>query len=261
VSPRATPLDDLWWWLDREHGLAPGFTWRGPDGTNDFSPAAAERAQASWERVVGDLGASALVQCEQVHGAQVATLTTPPLSPRLVVPLCDALVTTSPGVAVAVRVADCLPLLLWCPCGVVAAVHAGWRGLAAGVIAKALREIERLGFAPGDLWAALGPAIGPCCFQIRPDVAEKLRALPDGGSHVTRRQGAVFADLPGLARAALMSLGVPEGHIKAPGACTRHDAERFFSYRRDGQTAGRQVGAIALVARDYPAGFPPANGP
>lgn len=250
MSPRAAPLDDLWWWLHRDEGVAAGFTWRGMDGTNDFSPAADDRAQASWHRVLADLGAKALVQGEQVHGAQVATLTSGPLSSNLLVPLCDALVTTAPGVAVAVRVADCLPVLLWCPGRVVAAVHAGWRGLASGVISNAVRELQRLGFAPEHLRAALGPAIGSCCFQVGPDVADKLRALADGPRHVTDREGALFADLAGLARAVLVSLGLPEGHIETPGACTMHDAERFFSYRREGQPAGRQIGALALPSRD-----------
>ncbi len=141
----------------------------------------------------------------------------------------DALVATEKETAVGVRVADCVPILLAdSKTGDVAAVHAGWRGLVAGVIESAL---EGRAF---DL-AAIGPCIGVCCFEIGDDVAQKL--MP----HVVNRHG----DLRAAARARLVARNVQNAHIDDVPGCTKCDAASFHSHRRDGEAAGRNFAVIA----------------
>jgi hypothetical protein len=147
---------------------------------------------------------------------------------------------------VGVVTADCVPVLLAAG-GAVAAVHAGWRGLAGGVIARA---VEALAEATGGAAtvAAIGPCIGACCYEVDEPVLAALErrfgaALP--GALAPTRAGHALLDLPSLARAALVAAGLAPDSIGAlAGACTRCDAERFHSYRRDGATAGRLLSWI-----------------
>ena len=240
-----SPQDDLWLWTFRDEGVFAGFTWRGRGDSNNFLPQAAGSA-AAWRRLMDATGAAAMVHGEQVHGSQVALLAGGPLRSELTVPGVDGLATTVARVAVAVRVADCVPILVWAP-GVVAAVHGGWRGLATGVLASGVRQLRRAGASPSALHAAVGPAIGPCCYQVGPDVAERLSNLPGGSEAIIKRDGAIFADLPSLAVAGLINLGVPADNISRVDMCTRCNPQLLFSYRRDGQAAGRQVGTVMLL--------------
>jgi hypothetical protein len=174
----------------------------------------------------------------QVHGARVVDLdTAAPWSSA------DAAVTRQPGRVCAVLTADCLPILLAGETGcAVAAAHAGWRGLAAGVIEAAVRA---LGLRPAELIAWLGPAIGPRHFEIGAEVREALlRTDPGAGPCFTANsRGRFMADLPGLARRRLMALGLTR--IYGGSECTFSDADRYFSHRRDGR-CGRQATLIWL---------------
>jgi YfiH family protein len=153
---------------------------------------------------------------------------------------------------VAVRVADCVPVLLAdADVGRAAAAHAGWRGVASGIVPAA---IARMGAAPSRVVAAIGPCIGPCCFEVGADVgAEIARATSDAA--IARRdatRGKAYVDLRRAVREQLVLLGVRDEAIEdVPSAgregCTRCDAERFYSFRRDGDASGRLVGVI--VAR------------
>jgi hypothetical protein len=149
----------------------------------------------------------------------------------------DALITDRPGVAVSVRTADCFPILLAdSRRRVVAAVHAGWRGTAAGVAAATLKRMRsEFGSEPGDVYAAIGPGIGVCCYQVGTEVA-----------HLLGLERAKRADLAALNREQFLLTGVPEAQIETPGACTFCDARRFHSYRRDGDRAGRQISYIKI---------------
>lgn len=166
----------------------------------------------------------------QVHGAAISWVGDGKLE-------ADALVTTEPGVIVAVRVADCVPILLEGP-GVVAAVHAGWRGTAADIVRLTVAEIgEKCGLKAQELRAAIGPAIGRECYQVGEEVVEKLSAVaPDGADWRADRQ----VDLVVLNLSILRSLGVT---AEAVGTCT-FCSSALWSHRRDGALAGRQVGAI-----------------
>jgi len=163
----------------------------------------------------------------------------------------DAAVARSEGTVCAVLTADCLPLLL-CDSGgtVVAAAHAGWRGLAAGVIE---RTVESMGVAPSSLMVYLGPAIGPSAFEVGDEVWQTFVAAdPAAARAFARIQQPAFgppkwlADIYLLARQRLNRLGVE--HIYGGEYCTVHDAVRFYSYRRDGVT-GRMASLIWLERR------------
>lgn len=156
----------------------------------------------------------------------------------------DAVLSTEVGVVCAVLTADCLPLLLCDRTGThIAAVHAGWRGLAAGVIGAA---IEAFPVAPGDLLAWIGPAIGAAHYEVGKEVAEALSGVYAGAAQNLRpgRTGHWYADLPGLARGILRERGV--GTVCGGTYCTYEQEALFYSHRRDGQT-GRMA---TLVWRD-----------
>lgn len=174
---------------------------------------------------------------KQVHGTSVALL------PQAGEVAADASVTSQPGVVCAVMTADCLPVLFCDPAGRVAAAHAGWRGLCDGVLE---RTVEHLG-NPAGVLAWLGPAIGPDQFEVGAEVREAF-LLHDPQAAVAfvpspRHSGRYLADLYELARQRLAAAGVLQ--VYGGGFCTVTDSERFFSYRRDGQT-GRMASLIYI---------------
>lgn len=172
------------------------------------------------------------VWLEQVHGSAVACLVSPDENKP---PVADAALSRVPGVVCAVLTADCLPVLLTSVDGrVVAAAHAGWRGLQGGVLEA---TVAAMAVPAGELMAWLGPAIGPAAFEVGAEVRDAfVGACP---AHAAAfRPGAVagkwMADLFVLARQRLEACGV--GGVYGGGVCTWSDAQRFFSYRRDGRT-------------------------
>jgi YfiH family protein len=142
----------------------------------------------------------------------------------------DALLENTPGAVVAVKTADCIPILLVdSRRRAVAAVHAGWRGAAARIAPHAVAAMQsRFASDPADLDAAIGPGIGPCCYQVGPEVAAQFGG--QGGGHL---------DLPAINRRQLAESGIPERHIYVSGLCTMCRAEEFHSFRRDKEAAGR----------------------
>lgn len=165
----------------------------------------------------------------------------------------DALLTDRPGWAVSVRTADCFPILLAdARRRAVAAVHAGWRGTAAGVAAQAVARMQAAyGTEPRDLIAAIGPGIGACCYEVGLDVARVF-----GKSEAGR------IDLAEANRAQLIAAGLAPESIEAVAACTFCDAARFYSWRREGPSAGRMISFIRVLAgaSAIPAGASTATG-
>ena len=157
----------------------------------------------------------------------------------------DALVTTRRDVALGVLVADCLPVLLADPSGdVVASVHAGRRGLAAGVLQNALAAMVEQGAQPERVRAVIGPAAGACCYEVPEQMRDEVAAAVPG-SGATTRQGTPALDLAAGARGVLGSLGV--GEVVDVGICTIDDP-RFYSYRRaEGGRTGRFAGIVRLL--------------
>ncbi len=154
----------------------------------------------------------------------------------------DALFTREGGLALAVAAADCVPVLLAGPEGI-AAAHAGWRGLAAGVVDATVRAAT----ARPERWTAwIGPAIGPCCYEVGEEVAAQVAAASAPEVVLTGPAGKPHLDLPEAARRQLAAAGVGRIHVLAH--CTRCDAERLWSYRRQGRAAGRNLGVIWRAA-------------
>jgi purine-nucleoside/S-methyl-5'-thioadenosine phosphorylase / adenosine deaminase len=181
-----------------------------------------------------------VVWMEQIHGATVAAVDGPRTEP---VEATDGLVTATPGIAVAVLVADCVPVLLADPvAGVVAAVHAGRVGAAAGVVPRAVERFRSLGGDPARSDALLGPAVCGACYEVPADMQAAVESrLP--GSAVRTRRGTPGLDLrAGLTRQ-LTGLGVAS--IVTDPRCTTEDPE-LFSHRRDG-TTGRQAALAWIV--------------
>lgn len=173
----------------------------------------------------------------QVHGATVVRAATTAHAD------CDCDAVVSPAdLVLGVRTADCVPVLLWHPSsGFAAAVHAGWRGVAASIVPAAVRAMDR---DAASMRAAIGPAIGLCCYEVDDATAGSVRAVAPRASVEATRPGHVRIDLIAGVRGQLAAAGIPEGSIEAVGGCTSCDAERFFSHRRDRGTTGRHLSFI-----------------
>ena len=166
---------------------------------------------------------------------------------KLPVGEADGLVTTDPGVVLAVLTADCAPVLLAdAAAGVVGAVHAGWRGLAAGVVEAGVAAMADLGADPAATVGLVGPAVGGCCYEVGPDVREAVGARYPAALATTRDGRPALDPAPGAAQA-LERAGVEVTNVRLVGECTVDLADRYFSHRRDHGRTGRQAGLIALV--------------
>jgi YfiH family protein len=180
--------------------------------------------------LLASLGVESITQVRQVHGATAVEAAAAALAEA------DAIVARACGGAVGVRVADCVPVLVGSTItGDAAAIHAGWRGVAQGVIGSGVSLLGGLGGR--GLVAAIGPCIGPCCFEVGLDVADRL-------GFVVRRVGdKAYVDLRAAVRAQLVDLGLLERDIEDVPGCTKHDP-RFHSFRRDGGGSGRMLASI-----------------
>lgn len=152
----------------------------------------------------------------------------------------DALAENTPGHAVAVKTADCIPMLLVdVRRRAVAAVHAGWRGTVDGIGPAAVEAMRRwFGTAPGDLRAAIGPGIGICCYEVGPDVAARLGVTSSAPVHV---------DLAETNRCQLIAAGIPSENVYAAGLCTMCNPADFYSFRREKEHAGRMHSFIGIA--------------
>ncbi len=213
-------------------------------------PLLAGRGIAHGFGVRGEAEPKGVVRPRQVHGVAVvrAAAGAPPGD-------ADAIVSDLPGVAVAVVTADCVPVLVAAHDGsAVAAVHAGWRGLAAGVIPRAIDALRAGLPAHTKLLAAVGPCIGACCYEIdRPVIDAMTRRFPDDAEAALTPVRGEHArlDLARLVRVDLVRAGLAREAVGGfEAACTFCDPERFHSYRRDGAGAGRLLHWIAAGGRE-----------
>lgn len=201
--------------------------------------------QANRELLAGHLGLplADLVFAQQVHGAGVAVIERSTARTSEGLPGVDALVTRDRRLALVVLAADCLPVLLADPvAGVVAAVHAGRRGLVAGVLQTALRAMSALGAQPARMSAVIGPSAGGCCYELPAAMVEDVeRGVPRTATRT--RAGSPSVDLRAGAQGLLRAAGVAE--VRHVDVCTLEDA-RFYSYRRDRET-GRHAGVVVLA--------------
>jgi polyphenol oxidase len=200
------------------------------------------RVRRNRRRAARALAVPHLTVARQVHGVRAVRVGPVRagrgfLDPNDTLPAADVLATRRDRVVLATLVADCLPVVMASD-QLVVTVHAGWRGLAAGVLDRAARLFPD----PGRVAAAVGPAIGPCHYEVGAEVAEAVATGSSSGAVRVRRQGKIFLDLPGTALRVMKGAGI--GHVEVAEDCTACQPDRFFSHRRDGRT-GRQ-GAVAM---------------
>jgi hypothetical protein len=194
--------------------------------------------------------ARVVVSVRQVHGTNVLVVDRAAAAARSFEGGWDALVTDQPGVLLTVRTADCVPLLIHDPVrGIVAAVHAGWRGSVAGIVLKTLAVMaERFGSQPASLRVGIGPAVGACCYEVDEPVLSRLRdAYADWRSLVRDTgPGQAMFNLRGLVRGQVQAAGVREDRIHSVSLCTICHPDLFHSFRRDGSVRGTMVSGIML---------------
>lgn len=212
---------------------------------------------ADWEAVARAVGAPQVATLTQVHGNAVIVMRRGQAVPATP-PEADAIVSNDPAVAIAVRAADCVPLLLAdAKTGAVAAVHAGWRGTAAGAAPAAVRTMEReFATDPADVQVAVGPAIGVCCYEVGPELVDAFAAAgharhlvdrwfvtlpPARGS---RERSPLRLDVAKSNRDQLVLAGVPEEQIHSAELCTAEHTDVLTSFRAEREKAGRLVGVI-----------------
>ena len=200
-------------------------------------PAAVEE---NLRRALGALGLAAgqFVRPYQVHGARVGVVEQSDLGS--VFPDTDALVTAHLCVPLLMCFGDCAPVLFFDRVRrAVGIAHAGWRGLVAGSVLATLRALTKdLGCDPADIWAGIGPTIGPCCYAVGPEVVAAVEAAcPPGADVVHRVNGQIYLDLPGAVQAQLRAAGV--GQIEDAGMCTACHVDEFFSHRAERGRTGR----------------------
>lgn len=212
-------------------------------------PARVSENRRRLERAVG----VPIFVARQVHGTGIARVRAGDDPAALAQIEADGICSDSPGAAVGVFVADCVPALVVDPrTGSFAAVHAGWRGTVAGVLPAAVRALEsHFGARAEDLRVALGPAIGPCCFEVGPEVVAAFEALvPDARARrivlpsPRAAAGKANVDLKAANRLLLERAGVAPAAIDAGPECTHCDRARFFSFRRDGGGIGQLMGVV-----------------
>lgn len=187
---------------------------------------------------------TALQVTKHVHGTtvwRVGEATTEPAE-------YDGLVTEQIGPVLGAFAADCMPIVFADPVArVIGACHAGWRGTVAGVAQNVVARMVELGAQPGDIRIAVGPSIGPCCFEVGAEVVDAFRqAFGNVSGMVVAGPQKDHIDLRLALGVALSRVGLGDAHMDLAPPCTRCHPERFFSYRRDGQAGGVHMGFIAM---------------
>jgi hypothetical protein len=196
--------------------------------------------------------AARLTTLSQIH-SDIVHAVEPGADDRSVTREGDALITRQFGVAIAVQVADCFPILLFDrDSGAMAAVHSGWRGTAARILSKTLACMEQaFGARRESMMVAIGPGIRSCCMQVGPEVSERFGQEYPGHSLArpqAGREGKYLLDMPAALTLQCAEAGIPSDQIFDIGLCTRCRSDEFFSYRAEGAAAGRMVGLIGLSA-------------
>lgn len=212
-----------------------------------------------WALVAASVGAASerVMRVRQVHGRVVRVLERGRQADAAERPDGDAVVSNVPGLALAVLVADCVPVLLADPeAGVAAAIHAGWRGTCAGVVEAAVTAMtERFGTRPADLTAAIGPSIGACCYEVGGEVREAFLAAaapdldPRRWFHTEMREDgspSLRLDLWTAVADQLAAVGVPRARIVRSDLCTRTHADVLESFRAEGEAAGRMAAVVVV---------------
>jgi YfiH family protein len=260
---RLPPLPDTFEWTQESWGPALRCAPLARIATHLFTTRQLElSSEGGLAQLTAAVGAARVVTLTQVHGRAVVTVRAgEPLPDGR--PEADALVSNAPTVAIAVRAADCVPVLMADRVtGAVGAVHAGWRGTAARASIAALEAMaDSFGSRAADLVAAIGPSIGPCCYEVGTDVVDAFAAAgherylidrwfsslpPRRGVFPPARRGvqALHLDVAGANRDQLVLAGVPQDQIFMAGLCTAEHLDVLTSYRAEKVAAGRMAAVI-----------------
>jgi YfiH family protein len=204
---------------------------------------APEAVAANLGRMRQALGLAELAGAAQVHGSRAAVITSPEQAREEEIPEVDILVTTVPGLGLLIKQADCQAMMFFDPVTrVVANVHCGWRGQVKNILGETVALLQaRFGTRPADLYAAVGPSLGPCCAEFKNFRREIPQAL---WAYQVRP---TYFDLWRLSRDQLAAAGLALARIDLAGLCTRCGGADFYSYRRE-RVTGRQGAVIALTA-------------
>lgn len=186
-------------------------------------------------RLAGLLPDADVYCLKQVHGSEIVLARDEDPG---VMPEADGIISLNPEDVLCIRTADCVPVLLWASSpDMIGAVHAGWRGLAKGIVKKAVHYMQELGAC--EIRASIGPCIGVCCYEVGMDVVDGI-----GREHLVTRNGSMFMDLAGVALSQACESGVARHMIHTVCMCTSCHPDKLFSYRRDGAGAGRNISLI-----------------
>lgn len=258
------PVHAAFAWIDAPWGAALQCRPLAEIAPHLFTTRQLELTDEGYAALAAALGAEAVATVTQVHGANVVVVRRG-MPPPAVGPNADALISDDGRAAIAVRAADCVPLLMADRRrGVVAAVHAGWRGTVARISTTALAALSReFGTRPEDVVVAVGPSIGACCYEVGPDVVDAFAAAKHDRHLLQRwvterpalRAGAAAPDQRSLRldvaaanRDQLAMAGVPGDQIHLPGLCTAMHLDVLTSYRAEKDAASRIAGAIRASA-------------
>ncbi len=208
-----------------------------------------EKVKKNYEILGSALGFSPenLILTHQIHSDLVRPVTLADRGPLFSDwPDCDGLITATPGLALAIFTADCTPILMWDPVtGAVGAVHAGWRGTALDIGGKAVRAMAAAyGCEAKNLRCAIGPNIGPCCFETGPEVPEALRETygPEAEKWIRPQREKYYVNLKAINALALTRAGVT--HVAVSQECTKCQPSRYWSHRITGNARGSQGAVI-----------------
>jgi YfiH family protein len=208
-----------------------------------------ENVRQNQERLGRTVGfdARGLFRLRQVHGRRVVLVEESSQPEAVWREEADALVTGERGAALGVGTADCVPVLLADPeARVVGAAHAGWRGIVGGVLPGVVEALVALGASPSRLRVAVGPCIGPCCYEVGEEVAEQFEAVAGAVRHAANAPKP-HLDLLTAVSAKLAEAGLPAEAVSVPeGLCTRCQDDLFFSYRRDAGRTGHHLSVVVL---------------
>ena len=216
-----------------------------------------DKVRENYRRFTAAIGGTGRgwAMCDQVHGSTVRTITTADIKTDLYTRLGyegDGMITAIPGVTLVVFSADCIPVLLCDPVRrVIGAVHAGWRGTAAGVVTAAVERMGAVyGCRPEDIRAAVGPGIGPECFETHEDVPNAMMAslaTPALPFIKIKENGKFSVDLKGINAKRLELAGLKPEHIDVSGDCTGCGREKYWSHRFVGNERGSMAAMIELL--------------
>jgi hypothetical protein len=198
---------------------------------------------------------SRLMYVKQVHGNSILEADSPKyeLMPNepLVLGEADGMISRARNLVLCIRTADCVPILIYAPdVEAIGAVHAGWKGSRLVIVKKAVEEmVKRYDASPKKMIAAIGPAIGSCCYQVGDDIAGSFKAM-FGSGVVFQRNQKLYIDLAEINRITLLESGMNSERIDVLKRCTCCEPELFFSYRRDHGHTGRHISFIVLDGDD-----------